>query len=65
MLHARNAAGNTQSMGVKSNVLLAFSGCQYKGEQPLKANRTRPKTKQSNPSPALAPSSKSYQFRRL
>ena len=30
--------------------LLAFSGCQHKGEQPLKASRTRPKRKLSNPS---------------
>jgi len=59
MLFARNAQANFTAEAQRTQrreelyvfVLLAFSGCQYKGEQPLKASRTRPKRKQSNPSP--------------
>jgi len=36
---------------VNRYVLLAFGGCQRKGEQPPKASRARPKRKQSTPSP--------------
>jgi len=59
MLLAHNAQANFTAEAQRTQireelyvfVLLAFGGCQRKGEQPPKASRTRPKRKQSNPSP--------------